>query len=165
MQRKRRAIDSQTGIGRRIGGIPKLTTNILTIVDRRGSATNLKVKVLGIIGGSIDAAEVVNVIIDSIIKVVDRGFKERCFKGSEWSKQVFRLLSFRCKSGGYRSQNIANPPNTERRTIRISSLGMAPVDLPYVPILLNETFVKTPLGLTLHTKINLRQRIPKSHFV
>ncbi|GFV29520.1 uncharacterized protein TNCV_4489741 [Trichonephila clavipes] len=38
-------------------------------------------------------------------------------------------------------QNTANPPDTERRTIRISSLGMAPVDLPYVPILLNETFI------------------------
>ncbi|GFY34675.1 uncharacterized protein TNCV_1373661 [Trichonephila clavipes] len=35
----------------------------------------------------------------------------------------------------------ANAPDTERRTIRISSLRMTPVDLPSVPILLNETFI------------------------
>ncbi|GFY03488.1 uncharacterized protein TNCV_3211251 [Trichonephila clavipes] len=34
-----------------------------------------------------------------------------------------------------------NPPDTEHRTIRVSSLRMTPVDLPYVPILLNETFI------------------------
>ncbi|GFY14182.1 uncharacterized protein TNCV_3613711 [Trichonephila clavipes] len=34
-----------------------------------------------------------------------------------------------------------NPPDTEHRTIRVSSLRMTPIDLPYVPILLNETFI------------------------
>ncbi|GFS84320.1 uncharacterized protein TNCV_4605411 [Trichonephila clavipes] len=50
--------------------------------------------------------------------------------------------SYRCESGGDRSRSTANPPEIERRTIRISSLWMTPVDLPYVPILLNETFIK-----------------------
>ncbi|GFV75189.1 hypothetical protein TNCV_3190381 [Trichonephila clavipes] len=71
MQPKARAIDSQTGIGRKIGGIPELTTDTLIIADRRGNPTDLKVKVLEIIGGSIVDAEVVNLIIDSIIKAVD----------------------------------------------------------------------------------------------
>ncbi|GFV95691.1 uncharacterized protein TNCV_1669761 [Trichonephila clavipes] len=49
--------------------------------------------------------------------------------------------SDRGESGDDRSQNTANPHDTERRTIRISSLRMTPVDLPHVPILLNETFI------------------------
>ncbi|GFU71125.1 uncharacterized protein TNCV_1216491 [Trichonephila clavipes] len=49
--------------------------------------------------------------------------------------------SDRCESGGDQSQGTENPPDTEQRTIRISSLRMTPVDLPYVPILLNETFI------------------------
>ncbi|GFS67762.1 uncharacterized protein TNCV_4364241 [Trichonephila clavipes] len=44
---------------------------------------------------------------------------------------------------GDRSQSIGNTPDTEHRTIKLSSLRMTPVDLPYVPILLNETFIKT----------------------
>ncbi|GFX15135.1 retrovirus-related Pol polyprotein from transposon 297 [Trichonephila clavipes] len=59
-------------ISRKIGGIPELTTDTLTIADRRGNATDLDVKVLVIIGGSIVDAKVVNLIIDSIIKAVDR---------------------------------------------------------------------------------------------
>ncbi|GFY29458.1 retrovirus-related Pol polyprotein from transposon 297 [Trichonephila clavipes] len=71
MQPKARAIDSQTEICRKIGGIPELTTDTLTTAERRGNPTDFKVKVLGIIGGLIVDAEVVNLIIDSIIKVVD----------------------------------------------------------------------------------------------
>ncbi|GFU02148.1 hypothetical protein TNCV_533551 [Trichonephila clavipes] len=67
-----RIINSQTGISRRIGGIPELTTDTLIIADCRGNPTVLEVKVLVIIGGSLDDAEVVNLIIDSIIKVVNR---------------------------------------------------------------------------------------------
>ncbi|GFY28283.1 uncharacterized protein TNCV_4396171 [Trichonephila clavipes] len=113
MQPKRRAIDSQTGIGRKIGGIPKLTTDTLTIADHRGNPTNLR---------------------------STGWFEERCFQGSEWSTQVFKLLSDRCESGGDRSQSTENHPDTER-TIRIFSLRMTPVNLPYVPILLNEIFI------------------------
>ncbi|GFV79206.1 uncharacterized protein TNCV_1817531 [Trichonephila clavipes] len=36
---------------------------------------------------------------------------------------------------------MENPPDTEHQSIRVSSLRMTPVDLPYVPILLNETFI------------------------
>ncbi|GFU64572.1 uncharacterized protein TNCV_305111 [Trichonephila clavipes] len=101
MQTKARAIYSQTGIGRKIGGRPELTTDTLIIADRRGNSTDLKVKVFRIIGGLIVNAE----------------------------------------SGGDQSQSTENPPDMEQRTIRISSLRMTPVELPYVPILLNVTFI------------------------
>ncbi|GFV95490.1 uncharacterized protein TNCV_4574921 [Trichonephila clavipes] len=46
------------------------------------------------------------------------------------------------RQGGSRNGSFReNPPDTEHRTIRISSLRMTPVDLPYVPILLNKTFI------------------------
>ncbi|GFT62659.1 uncharacterized protein TNCV_3096001 [Trichonephila clavipes] len=90
-------------------------------------------------------------------------FEERCFKGSEWSRKVFKLLSDRCKSGGDRLQNIANPPDTERRTIRISSLRMTPVDLPHVPIHMNETFI-TPLWNTGVEKTFISEEIYRIYF-
>ncbi|GFS71734.1 hypothetical protein TNCV_2995161 [Trichonephila clavipes] len=65
-------ITSHTGIGRKVAGIPELTTDTLTIADRRGNSTDLNVKVLVIIGGYIVDAEEVNLIIDSIIKVFGR---------------------------------------------------------------------------------------------
>ncbi|GFW05133.1 hypothetical protein TNCV_599271 [Trichonephila clavipes] len=106
---------------------PELTTDTLTIASRRWNPTDLGVKVLVIIGGSIVDAEVVNLIIDSIIKAVDRVVRGRCFQESEWSRQVFKLLSGRCESGGDRSQSTENPPDTEQRTIRISSLRVSSV--------------------------------------
>ncbi|GFV17224.1 uncharacterized protein TNCV_5102871, partial [Trichonephila clavipes] len=42
---------------------------------------------------------------------------------------------------GDRSRCTETPPDAEHRSIRITSLRMTPVDLPYVPILLNETFI------------------------
>ncbi|GFW58697.1 uncharacterized protein TNCV_378801 [Trichonephila clavipes] len=48
-----------------------------------------------------------------------------------------RYLSDRCEYGGDRSRCTENLPDTEHRTIRVSSLRMTPVDLRYVPILLN----------------------------
>ncbi|GFY22875.1 uncharacterized protein TNCV_2181361 [Trichonephila clavipes] len=81
----------------------------------------------------------------NFLQIIDKRttgwFEERCFQGSEWSKHVFKLLSDRCESRDDRSQSTEKPPDTEQRTIRISSLRMTPVDLPYVPILLNETFI------------------------
>ncbi|GFV85209.1 uncharacterized protein TNCV_4172621 [Trichonephila clavipes] len=141
MQAIAQVVHSQTGIGRKIGGIPELTTDTLTIADLRGNSTDLKVKVLGIIRGSIVDAEVVNLITDSIIKVVCRVVRGMCFQVSESSKQVFKLLRDRCESGGDRSQSTENPPDTERHSFRISSLRIIPVELPYVPILLNETTI------------------------
>ncbi|GFX37570.1 uncharacterized protein TNCV_3200941 [Trichonephila clavipes] len=56
----------------KIGGKREVTTDTLTIADRRGNSIGLRVKVLRIIGDSMVDAEVVNLIIDSIIKAVDR---------------------------------------------------------------------------------------------
>ncbi|GFW40742.1 retrovirus-related Pol polyprotein from transposon 17.6 [Trichonephila clavipes] len=66
-----RIINSQTGIDRRIGGIPELKPDIMTLADRTGNPTDLEVKVLVIIVGSVVDAEVVNLIRDSIITVFD----------------------------------------------------------------------------------------------
>ncbi|GFX23960.1 uncharacterized protein TNCV_2730651 [Trichonephila clavipes] len=53
-----------------------------------------------------------------------------------------RLHDQGSRQGGSRNGAFReNPPDTEHRTIRISSLRVTPVDLPYVPILLNETFI------------------------
>ncbi|GFX61964.1 retrovirus-related Pol polyprotein from transposon 17.6 [Trichonephila clavipes] len=43
--------------------------------------------------------------------------------------------------GGNRSRGTENPPVWDHRPIRVSSIRMTPVELPYVPILLNETFI------------------------
>ncbi|GFY08195.1 uncharacterized protein TNCV_1356081 [Trichonephila clavipes] len=69
------------GIGRKIGGRREVTTDNLTIADRRGNSTDLRVKVLRIIGDSRVDAEVVNRIIDSIIKAVDRVVRETVLSG------------------------------------------------------------------------------------
>ncbi|GFT75034.1 hypothetical protein TNCV_2244221 [Trichonephila clavipes] len=57
---------------RKIGGRREVTTDTLTIADRRGNSIDLRFKVLRIIGDSMVDAEVVNRIRDSIIKAVDR---------------------------------------------------------------------------------------------
>ncbi|GFY30383.1 uncharacterized protein TNCV_4066331 [Trichonephila clavipes] len=69
------------------------------------------------------------------------GSRNGSFRGQNDQKQIFQLLSDECESGDDRSRCTENPPNTKYRTITISSLRMTPVDLPYVPILLNETFI------------------------
>ncbi|GFX18429.1 uncharacterized protein TNCV_4307291 [Trichonephila clavipes] len=104
------------GIDRKIKGKREVTIDRRTIVDHEESSIDLRVKVLWIMRDSMVDAEVVNQIIDSTIKAVD-------------------------KYGGDRSRGTENPPDTEHQTIRISSLRMTPVDLPYVPILLKETFI------------------------
>ncbi|GFT51350.1 retrovirus-related Pol polyprotein from transposon 17.6 [Trichonephila clavipes] len=70
IQTKARAFVSLTGIGWKIGGRRDVTTDTRTIADRGGSSIDLRVKVLRIIGDSMVDAEVVNLIMDSIIKVV-----------------------------------------------------------------------------------------------
>ncbi|GFW12997.1 uncharacterized protein TNCV_3329291 [Trichonephila clavipes] len=57
---------------RKIGGRREVTTETRTIVDHGGSSTDLRVKVLRIIGDSMVDAEVVSLIIDSTIKAVDK---------------------------------------------------------------------------------------------
>ncbi|GFW59568.1 uncharacterized protein TNCV_3222191 [Trichonephila clavipes] len=57
---------------RKIGGRRAVTTDTRTIADRGGSSIDLMVKVLRIIGDSMVDTEVVNLIINSIIKAVDK---------------------------------------------------------------------------------------------
>ncbi|GFT98735.1 uncharacterized protein TNCV_3791861 [Trichonephila clavipes] len=57
---------------RKIGKRREVTTDTRTIADRGGSSIDLRVKVLRKIGDSMVDAEVVNLIIDSINKAVDK---------------------------------------------------------------------------------------------
>ncbi|GFX54136.1 uncharacterized protein TNCV_2337721 [Trichonephila clavipes] len=87
----------------------------------------------------------------NLLQIIDKyeeRFLNRKIRGSSWE---FRDINpsennrfpnrNRCEYGGDRSRCTENPPDTEHRTIRISSLLMTPVDSPYSPILLNETFI------------------------
>ncbi|GFW24509.1 uncharacterized protein TNCV_4895971 [Trichonephila clavipes] len=65
--------------------------------------------------------------------------------------------------GGDRSRCTENPPDTEHQTIRVSSLRMTPVDLPYVPILLNETFI-TALWDTGAEKSFISEEVYRKYF-
>ncbi|GFY33415.1 uncharacterized protein TNCV_2226851 [Trichonephila clavipes] len=56
-----------------------------------------------------------------------------------------------------------NPPATDHRTIRISSLRMTPVYLPYVPILLNKTFI-TALWDTRAEKSFISEEVYRRYF-
>ncbi|GFX78619.1 hypothetical protein TNCV_30591 [Trichonephila clavipes] len=69
---KRKTIVSLTGIGRKIGGKREVTIDTRTIADHGESSIDLRVKVLRIIGDSMVDAEVINRIIDSTIKAVDK---------------------------------------------------------------------------------------------
>ncbi|GFT98736.1 retrovirus-related Pol polyprotein from transposon 297 [Trichonephila clavipes] len=64
---------------------------------------------------------------------------------------------------GDRSRCTENPPDTEHRTIRISSLRMTPVDLPYVNIVLNETFI-TALWDTGTEKSFISEEVYRKYF-
>ncbi|GFW02280.1 uncharacterized protein TNCV_2384031 [Trichonephila clavipes] len=56
-----------------------------------------------------------------------------------------------------------SPPDTKHRTIRVSSLRMTSVDLPYVPILLNETFI-TALWDTGVEKSFISEEVYRKYF-
>ncbi|GFY20655.1 uncharacterized protein TNCV_1118891 [Trichonephila clavipes] len=60
------------GIGRKIGGKRGVKIDTWTIADHGESSIDLRVKVLWIIGDSMVDAEVVNRIIDSTIKEIDK---------------------------------------------------------------------------------------------
>ncbi|GFX25160.1 integrase catalytic domain-containing protein [Trichonephila clavipes] len=64
------------------------------------------------------------------------------------------------RQGGSRNSSFRD---TEHRTIRISSLRMTPVDLPYVPILLNETFI-TALWDTGAEKSFISEEVYRKYF-
>ncbi|GFU49103.1 uncharacterized protein TNCV_2310491 [Trichonephila clavipes] len=65
--------------------------------------------------------------------------------------------------GGDRSRCTENPPATEHQTIRVSSLRMTPVDLPYVLILLNEAFI-TALWDTGAEKSFISEEVYRKYF-
>ncbi|GFW83835.1 uncharacterized protein TNCV_1491761 [Trichonephila clavipes] len=68
------------------------------------------------------------------------------------------------RQGGSRNSSFReNPPDTEHRTIRISSLRMTPIDLPYIPILLNETFI-TALWNTRAEKSFISEEVYRKYF-
>ncbi|GFU93844.1 uncharacterized protein TNCV_1660681 [Trichonephila clavipes] len=67
-----RTIISLTGIDKKIGGKREVTIDTRTIVDHGESSIDLRVKVLWIIRDSTVDAEVVNRIINSTIKAVDK---------------------------------------------------------------------------------------------
>ncbi|GFT16628.1 uncharacterized protein TNCV_282281 [Trichonephila clavipes] len=64
---------------------------------------------------------------------------------------------------GDRSRCMENPPDIEHQTFRVSSLRMTPVDLPYVPILLNETFI-TALWDTGAEKSFISEEVYRKYF-
>ncbi|GFV74547.1 uncharacterized protein TNCV_5129891 [Trichonephila clavipes] len=66
---------------RKIGGRREVTTYTLTIADRRGNSIDLRVKVLRIIGDSMVDTEGVNLIIDSLIKAVDKVVQRTMLSG------------------------------------------------------------------------------------
>ncbi|GFS58104.1 uncharacterized protein TNCV_1410991 [Trichonephila clavipes] len=65
--------------------------------------------------------------------------------------------------GGNRSRGTENPPVSDQRPIRVSSIRMTPVELPYVPILLNETFI-TALWDTGAEKSFISEEVYRKYF-
>ncbi|GFV67184.1 uncharacterized protein TNCV_3669391 [Trichonephila clavipes] len=65
--------------------------------------------------------------------------------------------------GGDRSRCTEKPPDTEHQTIRVSSLRMTPVDLPYLSILLNETFIIALLDTGLE-KFFISEEVYRKYF-
>ncbi|GFV86386.1 uncharacterized protein TNCV_1469491 [Trichonephila clavipes] len=101
----------------------------MTLADSRGNPTDLEVKVLGIIAASIVNAEVINLIIDSVITAVDRVVRGTVLLGVR--------MDFLIKNDT--------------------------VDLPYVPILLNETFI-TALWDTRAEKSFISEEVYRRYF-
>ncbi|GFV48738.1 uncharacterized protein TNCV_625251 [Trichonephila clavipes] len=90
-------------------------------------------------------------------------FSANTEKVETWLTPYAKLLSDRCEYGGDRSRCTENPPDTEHQTIRASSLRMTPVDLQYVPILLNETFI-TALWDTGAEKSFILEEVYRKYF-
>ncbi|GFV49766.1 uncharacterized protein TNCV_2331601 [Trichonephila clavipes] len=56
-----------------------------------------------------------------------------------------------------------NPPDIEHQTFRVFSLRMTPVNLPYIPILFNETF-KTALWDSGAEKSFISEEVYRKYF-
>ncbi|GFW18199.1 uncharacterized protein TNCV_4007391 [Trichonephila clavipes] len=92
------------------------------------------------------------------------GSRNSSFQGRNERSRNLKLLSDRCEYGGNRSRGTENPPVWDHRPIRVSSIRMTPVEfLPYVPILLNETFI-TALWDTGAEKSFISEEIYRKYF-
>ncbi|GFW96458.1 uncharacterized protein TNCV_4357801 [Trichonephila clavipes] len=69
------------------------------------------------------------------------GSRNSTFRGQNERNRHLNFLCDRYEYGGNRSRGTENPPVSDHRPIRVSSIRMTPVELPYVPILLNKTFI------------------------
>ncbi|GFV63872.1 retrovirus-related Pol polyprotein from transposon 297 [Trichonephila clavipes] len=81
----------------------------------------------------------------------------------EYWRENGNNASDRCEYGGNRSRGTENPPVSDHRPIRVSSIRMTPVELPYVPILLNETFI-TALWDTGAEKSFISEEVYRKYF-
>ncbi|GFY24106.1 uncharacterized protein TNCV_1011591 [Trichonephila clavipes] len=115
------------------------------------------------IGGSRFDVKVDNRISDSTIRAIDKVGREIVHFGVKMNEVIFKLLSDRCVYGGNRSRGTENPPVSDHRSIRVSSIRMTPVELPYVPILLNETFI-TALWDTGVEKSFISEEVYRKYF-
>ncbi|GFX48322.1 uncharacterized protein TNCV_4613211 [Trichonephila clavipes] len=91
------------------------------------------------------------------------GSRNSLFQGRNERSRNLKLLSDRCEYGVNRSRGTGNPPIWDHRPIRVSSIRMTPVELPYVPILLNETFI-TALWDTGAEKSFISEEIYRKYF-
>ncbi|GFU83740.1 uncharacterized protein TNCV_858191 [Trichonephila clavipes] len=89
IQTQARTIVSLTGIGRKIGGKREVTIDTRTIAVHGESSIDLRVKVLRIIGDSMVDVEVVNRIIDSTIKAVDKVVRGIVLSGDTGAEKSF----------------------------------------------------------------------------
>ncbi|GFV00633.1 retrovirus-related Pol polyprotein from transposon opus [Trichonephila clavipes] len=91
------------------------------------------------------------------------GSRNSTFRGQNERNRHLNFLSDRCEYGGNRSRGTENPPVSDHRPIRVSSIRMTPVELPYVPILLNETFI-TALWDTGAEKSFISEEVYRKYF-
>ncbi|GFU64325.1 uncharacterized protein TNCV_3446351 [Trichonephila clavipes] len=91
------------------------------------------------------------------------GSRNSSFRGQNERSRNLNFLSDRCEYGGNRSRGTENPPVWDHRPIRVSSIRMTPVELPYVPILLNETFI-TALWDTGAEKSFISEEVYRNYF-
>ncbi|GFS85455.1 uncharacterized protein TNCV_2793341 [Trichonephila clavipes] len=128
---------------------PQTTSNLLQIIDKYEERF-LNRKIRGIdkkIGGKRGVTIDMRTIVDHGEREFNRFESQgvvdnQRFDGRRRGGQSdHRFHNQGGRSGGSRSRCTENPPATEHETIRVFSLRMTQVDLPYVPILLNETFI------------------------
>ncbi|GFW21070.1 uncharacterized protein TNCV_2703101 [Trichonephila clavipes] len=148
---------------RKMGGKTEIMRDTPIIADHKGNLIGSKTKVSQIIADSRVDAKVDNRINHSTVKAVDKVGREIVHFEVKMNEVEIKLLSDRCEYGGNRSRGTENPPVWDHRPIRVSSIRMTPVELPYVPILLNETFI-TALWDTGAEKSFISEEVYRNYF-